>query len=106
MTSSNQFHVLNEGHVPLTDDESDQVTDLATEDEMPAFDCSHHQFVRMLDGSALPGDAHGQGAFDNRSDFVLGDPGAHFGGMNTCDYATSGAKGEPHWFVPLPDQTL
>ena len=28
----------------------------------------------------------------NRSDFVLGDPGAHFGGMNTCDYAMSGAR--------------
>ena len=61
------------------------------------FDCPHYHFVRTLDRSALAGDNPGQGAFDNRSDFVLGDPGAHFGGMNSCDYATSEAKGEPHW---------
>ena len=78
MHTSNQFQVLGEGHVPLTDDESDQSTDLAAVDEMQAFDCPHDHFVRMLDGSDLPGDTHGQGAFDNRSDFVLGDPGAHF----------------------------
>ncbi len=37
------------------------------------------------------------GPFDNRSDFSLGDPGVDYEGNNKCEYATSGAVGEPHW---------
>ncbi len=80
MHTSNQFHVLGEGHVPLSDADSEPVTDFSEEEEMPSFDCPHDYFVRILEDSELPGDTHGQGAFDNRSDFVLGDPRAHFGG--------------------------
>ena len=95
MNSSNQFHVLGEGHVPLSDEDSEPVTDFAEEEEeeeRPSFDCPHDYFVKTLEDSELPGDTHGQGAFDNRSDFVLGGPGAHFGGTNRCEYDTSGAS--------------
>ena len=53
--------------------------------------------MKTLENSALPGDIPGSGAFDNRSDFVFGGPGAHFGGTNKWEYDTSGATGEPHW---------
>ena len=60
-------------------------------------DCSFDYFVRSLNNSSLPGDGFGSGPFDNRSDFSLGDPGANYDGTHKCEYATSGAVGEPHW---------
>ena len=61
-------------------------------------DCSLDHFVRSLNNiSSLPGDGYGSGPFDNRCDFSLGDPGANYDGTHKCEYATSGAVGEPHW---------
>ena len=61
------------------------------------IDCSFDYFTRCLDNCSLPGDAHASGPFDNRSEFSLGDPGVDYEGNNKCEYATSGAVGEPHW---------
>ena len=104
MTSRNQFQAL-QGHVSLSEEESEEDKESATEAEMPSVECPHHHFVGMLYRSDLPGDAPGQGAFDNRFDFVLGDLGAHFNGLNRCDYVMSGATGEPHC-SSIPDPTV
>ena len=90
------------GHVSLSDDESvhhepDHEPGAMNEEEAPEFHCPHYYFARELQRGELPRDGPAQGAFDNRSDFVLGDPGAHFGGEHTCEYPVSGAKGMPHW---------
>ena len=53
--------------------------------------------ARELQRVELPNDGPAQGALDIRFDFVLGDPGAHFGGEHTCDYPVSGATGKPLW---------
>ena len=63
----------------------------------PVIDCPHFHFVREIMGAALPHDDPAQGAFDNRCDFDVGDPGTRFGGVHNCDYAMSGDKGMPHW---------
>ena len=76
------------------------MTEPEAPEEPPAVmeaDCPFDWFVRNLEESSLPGDQHGAGVFDNRADFAFGDPGAHFGGTNKCEYATSGEVGEPHW---------
>ena len=65
--------------------------------EDPFIDCPHYHFVNELIGAPLPHDNTAQGAFDNRFRCVVGDPGAQFGGVHRCDYATSGAKGIPHF---------
>ena len=82
-----------------SDDESvqhepDHEPEAMHEEEVPEYYCPHYYFARELQRVELPHDGPAQGAFDNRSDFVLGDPGAHFG---TFDYLVSGAKGMPHW---------
>ena len=100
MHSENRYHVLGMGHVSLSDDESvqhepDHEPEAMHEEEVPEYDCPHYHFA--LQRVELPRDGPAQGAFDNRSDFVLGDPGAHFEGEHTCDYPVSGAKGMCHW---------
>ena len=102
MHSENRYHVLGMGHVSLSDDESvqhepDHEPEAMHEAEVPEYDCPHYYFARELQRVELPRDGPAQGAFDNRFDFVLGDPGAHFEGEHTCDYPVSGAKGMPHW---------
>ena len=81
------------------DSASDPGEKTASEEPPAAMevDCPFDWFARSLTDSSLPGDLHAAGPFDNRADFEFGDPGAHFGGTNKCEYATSGEVGEPHW---------
>ena len=58
-------------------------------------DCSFDYFVRWLDKSSLPGDAHASGPFDNRCDFSLGDLGVDCEGTHKCENVTSGAVVNP-----------
>ena len=82
--TSNQFQVLGEGHVPLSDGDSEPVTDFSDEAEMPSFDCPHDHFVKTLEDSALPGHTHNQ----VRLTIVL---------ILSWNKYVSGATGEPHW---------
>ncbi len=100
MNTANRFDPLDRGYVSLSERESDSVTESAATEEPPAAmeaDSAFDWFTRTLAESSLPGDLHSAGPFDNRADFDFGDPGAHFGGTHTCEYATSGEVGEPHW---------
>ena len=102
----NQFAPLGPvgpGYVSLAERDPDSSPDhemhpaqAAPQDAMD-IDCPCDYFTRCFDNCSLPGDSHASGPFDNRSDFSLGDPGADYEGNNKCEYATSGAVGEPHW---------
>ena len=96
MQSDDRYNAL--GHVSLSEDESiDHEQAAMSAEEDLVFDYPHFHFSREIMGAELPHDSPAQGAFDNRFDFVIGDSGAHFGGVHKCEYATSGAKGMPHW---------
>ena len=101
--TSNRYDPLYEGYVSLSERDPDSASDLGEKtasEEPPAameVDCRFDWFIRNLTDRDLPGDLHAAGPFDNRADFEFGDPGAHFGGTNKCEYATSGQVGEPHW---------
>ena len=103
MNASNQFGPLQEGYISLSDHDPDSSPDAemqSASDEPPDHmdvDCSFPHFARCLTDSSLPGEPDAAGPFDMRFDFELGDPGANFEGTCNCGYATSGAKGEPHW---------
>ena len=106
MDLRNQFDPLgpvDPGYVPLSESDPDSSPDhemyaaQAEPQDVMDVDCSFAYFARCLDNSSLPGDAHASGPFDNRCDFSLGDPGVDYEGTNKCEYATSGAAGEPHW---------
>ena len=90
------------GFVSLSEGDPESPDQEMTDDqeEQPDYmdiDCSFNFFVRSLNNSLLPGDGYGSGPFDNRFDFSLGDPGVDYEGTHKCEYATSGAAGEPHW---------
>ena len=106
MDLHNQFDPLgphDPGYVPLSESDPASSPDhemYAAQAEPQGImeaDCSFDYFARCLDNSSLPGDAHASGPFDNRCDFSLGDPGVDYEGTHKCEYATSGAVGEPHW---------
>ena len=103
--SGSRYRVLgtgqDEGHVSLTDSESVEfepeqgAEDM--QDEVLQFIWLDYYFAREINDVPPPRDGPGQGAFDNRSEFVLGDPGARFGGENKRGYEVSGDKCMPHW---------
>ena len=89
------FVSLSEGDPESPDQE--MYDEQAEQPSITEVDCSFDYFVRSLNNSSLPGDGYGSGPFDNRFDFSLGDPGVDYEGTHKCEYATSGAAGEPHW---------
>ena len=89
------FVSLSEGDPESSDQE--MYDEQAAQPNIMEVDCSFDHFVRSLNNSSPPGDGYGSGPFDNRCDFSLGDPGADYEGTHKCEYATSGAAGEPHW---------
>ena len=110
MDLRNQFDPLgpvDHGYVPLSESDPDSSPDhemydaQAEPQDIMEVDCSFDYFARCLDNSSLPGDAHASGPFDNRCDFSQGDPGVDYEGTNKCDYATSGAVGEPQHFAHI-----
>ena len=106
MDLRNQFDPLDPddpGFVHLSDSDPDSAPD----DEMDAVqaepqddmdvDCPFAYFARCLNNCSLPGDMQASGPFDNCHEFSLGDPGVDYEGTHKCEYAISGAVGEPHW---------
>ena len=103
MDTSNQFGPLWEGYISCSERDPDSSADVErhTASEEPPdhmeVDCPFPHFSRCLEDSSLPGEPNAAGPFDMRFDFELGDPGANYEGKSNCGYATSGARGEPHW---------
>ena len=90
---------LSDPEVSQRDDTSPQASQIGSPTNEPPWsedfqvDCPHCQFVKEDMGASLPQDSQKQGAFDNRSHGVIGDPGAQFGGVRQLDYETSGLTG-------------